>query len=399
MYSGSSLSGQGIALGDNWWYWGGPYVTMNMYGNAFAGINYMYWGGHVNMYGGILSLTNGLTVETTGAVSDATRSMNLAGGELILPGAFTSTVNDWISRGILLAYGKAQDTSDMVIDTATLPGRTIVTTIPLGGSVQDIHLQSFPTNITEGTLQQLTVLGDYPNVQDAVLTALDPATLPGAIVYQSSNPNVALVDTNGLVAAVAAGSTTLTAALGAFSSTNSIAITVTPNTNAVPRLPEEQPVLGYTYVHDPGTMIKEGSFYYIFGDGQGIDVSYSTDMRNWNYANPVFPGNPPAWTTNAVSGFTGYFWAPDEAYFNGRYNIYYACSDWGTIDSAIGLVTTPSLIAPTGRIREKLSSPTRSDRRPPTPISPPTTVLTRAFSWTPTARYGCRSAHTLMASW
>jgi Glycosyl hydrolases family 43/Concanavalin A-like lectin/glucanases superfamily/Bacterial Ig-like domain (group 2) len=346
-YSGASVSGQGMALGDTWWYSGGPYVTLNMYGNAFAGIGYMYWGGRVNMYGGILSITNGLTVETTGAVSDSTRSMNLAGGELILPGAFAATVNNWISRGILLAYGKAQDTSDIVIDTSTMAGRTIVTTTPLGGSLQNIHLGAFPTNLQVGALQTLTVLGNYPNVQNVVLTALDPATLPGTIVYQSSNPNVAVVDTNGLVTAVASGNATLTAALGAFSSTNSIAVTVTPDTNLVPRLPEEQPVLGYTYVHDPGTMIKQGGFYYMFGDGQGIDVSYSTDMRNWNFGSPVFPGNPPPWTTNAVSGFTGYFWAPDEAYFNGRYNLYYACSDWGTIDSAIGLVTTPSLVSPT----------------------------------------------------
>jgi arabinan endo-1,5-alpha-L-arabinosidase len=347
LYNGASLSGQGMALGDTWWYSGGPYVTMNMYGNAFAGIGYMYWGGHVNMYGGIFSITNGLTVETTGAVSDSTRSMNLAGGELILPGAFAATVSNWISRGILLAYGKSQDTSDIVINTTTLPGRTIVTTVPLGGSLKDIHLGSFPTNMTVGAFQTLTVLGDYPNVPNVVLTALAPATLPGTMVYRSSNPNIAVVDTNGLVTAVVTGTATLTAALGAFSSTNAIAVTVTPDTNLVPRLPEEQPVLGYTYVHDPGTMIKEGGFYYIFGDGQGINVSYSTDMRNWNSANPVFPGNPPAWTTNAVSGFTGYFWAPDEAWFNGRYNIYYACSDWGTIDSAIGLVTTPSLVSPT----------------------------------------------------
>jgi hypothetical protein len=77
-------------------------------------------------------------------------------------------------------------------------------------------------------------------------------------------------------------------------------------------------------------------------------------MRNWNYTSPVFPGNPPAWTTNAVPGFGGYFWAPDEAYFNGRYNIYYACSTWGSMDSAIGLVTTPSLISPTWTDRGKV---------------------------------------------
>ena len=54
-----------------------------------------------------------------------------------------------------------------------------MTTVPLGGSLQDIHLGSFPTNVTMGTFPQLPVLGDYPNVQNAVLTALDPATLPG----------------------------------------------------------------------------------------------------------------------------------------------------------------------------------------------------------------------------
>lgn len=347
LFNGSSMSGYGLALGDTWWYWGGPYVTMNLYGNAFAGINYMYWGGQVNLYGGILSITNGLTLDTMNSVSDATRSMNLAGGELVLPGGFTATVNNWISRGILLAYGKAQDTSDIVMNTISLPGRTMVTTVPLGGSLQDIHLASFSTNLTVGMSQTLVVLGDYPNVQNAVLTALDPATLPGTIAYQSSNPNVAVVDTNGLVSAVTAGNAILTATLGAFASTNSITVTVVPNTNSVPYLPQEQAVLGYDYLHDPGTVIKDGGFYFDFGDGQGIDVIDSTDLRNWSYTHPVFPGNPPAWTTNAVPGFTGYFWAPDEAYFNGRYNLYYACSDWGTINSAIGLVTTPSLIAPT----------------------------------------------------
>jgi Glycosyl hydrolases family 43/Concanavalin A-like lectin/glucanases superfamily len=354
LFNGSSVSGAGLALGDTWWYWGGPYAVLNLYGNASASINYMYWGGQVNLYGGVLSITNGLTLDTVDSVSDATRSMNLAGGELILPNAFTGTVNNWISRGILLAYGKARDPSDIVIDTATMPGRTIVTTVPLGGALQEIHLQTFPTNLTAGTFQPLTVLGDYPNVSNAVLTALDPATLPGTIAYLSSNPNVAMVDTNGRVAAIVPGSAALSATLGTFSSTNSITVTVTLNTNSVPRLPEEQAVLGDDFLHDPGTIIKDGGFYFEFGDGQGIDAIYSPDLRNWNYSYPVFPGNPPAWTTNAVPGFTGYFWAPDEAYFNGRYNIYYACSDWGTINSAIGLVTTPSLVAPTWTDRGKV---------------------------------------------
>jgi beta-xylosidase len=103
---------------------------------------------------------------------------------------------------------------------------------------------------------------------------------------------------------------------------------------------------GDYYLHDPGTMIKDGNNYFIYGDGQGIDGITSTDLRNWNAAPVVFPNGPPAWTSNSVPGFTGYFWAPDIAYFNGRYNLYYACSEWGTINSAIGLVTSPSLTSP-----------------------------------------------------
>ena len=108
----------------------------------------------------------------------------------------------------------------------------------------------------------------------------------------------------------------------------------------------QMPFYGNYFLHDPGTMIKDGSSYFIFGDGQGISGITSTDLRNWTGVNPIFPNGPPPWTSNSVPGFTGYFWAPDNAYFNGRYNLYYACSQFGTINSAIGLVTTPSLTSP-----------------------------------------------------
>ena len=108
----------------------------------------------------------------------------------------------------------------------------------------------------------------------------------------------------------------------------------------------QMPVLGSSGSHDPSTMIKDGTHYYVFSDGQGISGLTTTNLRNWSTTSVVFPGSPPAWTTNSVPGFTGYFWAPDIAYFNGRYNLYYACSIFGTINSAIGLVTTPSLVSP-----------------------------------------------------
>ncbi len=117
-------------------------------------------------------------------------------------------------------------------------------------------------------------------------------------------------------------------------------------TGGVGEIFAQLPFYGDYYLHDPGTLIKDGTNYYIYGDGQGILGKKTSDLRNWSAATTVFPSGPPAWTSNAVSGFTGYFWAPDIAYFNGRYQLYYACSQWGTINSAIGLVTSPSLSAP-----------------------------------------------------
>jgi hypothetical protein len=111
----------------------------------------------------------------------------------------------------------------------------------------------------------------------------------------------------------------------------------------------QMPIYGDYWAHDPSTMIKDGSRYYIFTTGKGIPNKYSTDLRNWTAAAQVFPSGPPAWATNAVSGYdpNNWSWAPDVAYFNGRYNLYYSVSAWGTIDSAIGLASSPSLVSPT----------------------------------------------------
>jgi len=116
---------------------------------------------------------------------------------------------------------------------------------------------------------------------------------------------------------------------------------------AVFTLPAQEEIYGNYYAHDPSTLIKDGTNYYFFRTDQGISINRSPDLRNWSHIGSVFSGGPPSWTTIAISNFTGFFWAPDIAYFNGKYHLYYSCSRWGTIDSAIGLVTTPSLNSPT----------------------------------------------------
>ena len=51
----------------------------------------------------------------------------------------------------------------------------------------------------------------------------------------------------------------------------------------------------------------------------------------------------PAWTSQNVPANTGSFWAPDIAYFNNLYHLYYSVSSFGSQDSAIGLATSPTL--------------------------------------------------------
>lgn len=102
------------------------------------------------------------------------------------------------------------------------------------------------------------------------------------------------------------------------------------------------PLRGYVNAHDPSTMIKCKDRYYVYSTGQGILSQSSADKVLWSPGPRVFT-NAPAWTTNAVPGFAGIFWAPDIAYFNNQYRLYYAVSTWGSQVSAIGLVTNPTL--------------------------------------------------------
>ena len=116
------------------------------------------------------------------------------------------------------------------------------------------------------------------------------------------------------------------------------AITIADARNP-PTLP---PLRGYLSAHDPSTIIPCNGRYYQFWTGQGILTKSSADKVFWTPGPPVF-SNAPVWTTNAVPGFTGLFWAPDLLYLNSTYHLYYAVSTFGSQVSAIGLATNPTL--------------------------------------------------------
>jgi arabinan endo-1,5-alpha-L-arabinosidase len=99
---------------------------------------------------------------------------------------------------------------------------------------------------------------------------------------------------------------------------------------------------GQTFIHDPSTIVRDGTNYFVFGTGPGIRTKSSPDLVSWQNTDPVF-SIPPPWTKTFVPTFTGYFWAPDVVRVNGKFFLYYACSTWQKQISVIGLAVSPAL--------------------------------------------------------
>ena len=99
-------------------------------------------------------------------------------------------------------------------------------------------------------------------------------------------------------------------------------------------------------VHDP-CIIKADGAYHVFctghiGEKPGlVPWRTSRDLVNWELRGSVFAAIP-QWAQEAVPGTRG-IWAPDIAYFNDRYHLYYSCSTFGSNRSAIGLATNATL--------------------------------------------------------
>ena len=127
LYAGGSYTGEGIGLGENWWYNGAPGCTWNQYGGT-VNIGYFFWGGLLNLDGGTFTIneTLGVTADTT-AVADSNRMMNIAGGRLIIAGDATSMVQGWEARNIIEGNGVL---GNIQIDTTSNPGFTVITAAP-----------------------------------------------------------------------------------------------------------------------------------------------------------------------------------------------------------------------------------------------------------------------------
>ena len=88
-------------------------------------------------------------------------------------------------------------------------------------------------------------------------------------------------------------------------------------------------------------MAKDGDTYYVFSTGSRIAVICSKDMVNWERCYRVFDYLP-GWVIKAVHG-VGDLWAPDISYYDGKWQVYYSGSTFGSRDSVIGLATNVTL--------------------------------------------------------
>jgi arabinan endo-1,5-alpha-L-arabinosidase len=94
--------------------------------------------------------------------------------------------------------------------------------------------------------------------------------------------------------------------------------------------------------HDPAIIHADGT-YYLFATGPGIPISCSPDLITWSACGRVFNQLP-------VSAYKSVpkvqeLWAPDIAFFNGKYHLYYSASTFGSNHSAIALATNTTLNA------------------------------------------------------
>lgn len=109
----------------------------------------------------------------------------------------------------------------------------------------------------------------------------------------------------------------------------------------LPYADEPTQVGSVRHVHDP-EIVRHGDTYYVFSTTDGIPIRRSRDLVQWEWVGRVFPEQLPGWASGEVSGVTAP-WAPDVAYFGGRYHLYYSLSTFGSQRSVIGLATNATL--------------------------------------------------------
>ncbi len=104
------------------------------------------------------------------------------------------------------------------------------------------------------------------------------------------------------------------------------------------------PLTGFTRTaHDP-VIIKSDGVYWVYCTGAGIPARRSLDRLDWKLFLPAIPFTGVITEAQrAIPGSEGSIWAPDISYYNGKYQLYFSASTFGSNRSAIGLATNETL--------------------------------------------------------
>lgn len=118
--------------------------------------------------------------------------------------------------------------------------------------------------------------------------------------------------------------------------------TLAPAADPVPGEPLDEAASRGVTARDPSTIVRDGDTFWVFYSGRGVPSLHSDDLVTWRKGPPVF-AEPPAWIAEEVPENKGEYWAPDLMKVGGRYLLYYSISSFGSMHSAIGLASTPTL--------------------------------------------------------
>ncbi|MEX2540355.1 MAG: family 43 glycosylhydrolase [Trueperaceae bacterium] len=99
---------------------------------------------------------------------------------------------------------------------------------------------------------------------------------------------------------------------------------------------------------DPSLLRAEDGRFYLVATQDSWDgrvehflpIFVSDDLIDWEFVGDAF-ALPPSWKDGG-----GFLWAPDLSFFEGRYYLYYAYSQWGDSNPCIGLATSEEPAGP-----------------------------------------------------
>ncbi|MGN6725579.1 MAG: arabinan endo-1,5-alpha-L-arabinosidase [Tepidisphaeraceae bacterium] len=88
-------------------------------------------------------------------------------------------------------------------------------------------------------------------------------------------------------------------------------------------------------------LMRQGDTYYCYGTRDLVRTMESKDLVHWKLDQDVFP-TMPEWIHTKYPEIRN-LWAPDLSYFNGRYQLFYTASHFGTNVSVIGVAFNSTL--------------------------------------------------------